>query len=278
MPPRSGNKSRHKQPTKHGKNRAQAKSPTSKASNSGLGIRLQKLLADRGYGSRRKMEGWINQGSVLVNGQRAELGQRVSRHDEVTVKGHALRERPSFGKTKVLLYNKPEGEICTMKDPQRRPTVFRNLPRIRGARWVAVGRLDINTAGLLLFTTNGELANQLMHPSSGIEREYRCRIFGEVNKTIVRQLLDGIQIDQHRMKFSGVRVEDMEGDKRNKWVHVTLLEGRNREVRKLWEAVGCQVSRLTRVRYGFLDLPRNLRQGKFRELTPKQVKRLMSVA
>jgi len=245
-------------------------------SKKGQGIRLQKLLADRGYGSRRKMEGWIKQGDVEVNGKAAELGQRVTPRDNIKVKGYALRSRPAVEHAKVLMYNKPEGEICTMNDPRRRPTVFRNLPKIRGARWVTVGRLDINTSGLLLFTTNGELANKLMHPSTGIDREYRCRIFGEVNIDIVKQLLAGIEIDGHLMKFSKVEVENLTGETRNKWVHVTLSEGRNREVRKLWEAVDCQVSRLTRVRYGFLTLPRNLRPGKHRDLTPKEIQRLLA--
>ena len=240
------------------------------------GIRLQKLLADRGYGSRRKMEAWITEGKVEVNGQAAQLGQRVTRQDVVRVNGRPLREKARLPNARVLMYNKPEGEIVSMNDPRRRPTVFRNLPRIRGARWVAIGRLDINTSGLLLFTTSGELANRLMHPSSGIEREYRCRIFGSITPEAIAQLLNGIQIERHLMKFNKVVVEDQEGDQRNKWVHVTLEEGRNREVRKLWEAVGCQVSRLTRVRYGFLTLPRNLRQGKYRELTEKEIRRLSS--
>lgn len=238
------------------------------------GVRLQKLLADRGYGSRRKMEAWIREGKITVNGEAAQLGQRVIRKDVIKVNGYPLRDKPDLASTRVLMYNKPEGEICTMNDPRRRPTVFRHLPRIRGARWVAVGRLDINTSGLLLFTTNGELANRLMHPSSGIEREYRCRVFGEISPGTIKQLTDGIEIDRYQMRFNKVVVFDSEGDQRNKWVHVTLEEGRNREVRKLWEAVGCQVSRLTRVRYGFLTLPRNLRQGQFRELTKKEVRRL----
>ena len=238
------------------------------------GIRLQKLLADRGYGSRRKMEAWISAGKVEVNGHAAQLGQRVTREDNVRVNGYPLREKPRYSKTRVLMYNKPEGEIVSRNDPHRRPTVFRSLPRIRGARWVAIGRLDINTSGLLLFTTDGELANRLMHPSSGIERDYRCRIFGNIGPEVIERLLSGIQIERYLMKFNKVVVEDLEGDKRNKWVHVTLEEGRNREVRRLWEAVGCQVSRLTRVRYGFLNLPRNLRQGKYRELTEKEIRRL----
>lgn len=239
------------------------------------GIRLQKLLADRGYGSRRKMEAWITQGKIEVNKQVAQIGQRVLPQDKILVNGYGLRPKAKFSKTKMLMYNKPEGEICTMHDAQRRPTVFRRLPKISGARWVAVGRLDINTSGLLLFTTNGELANRLMHPSAGIEREYRCRIFGEIDKTKIQQLLDGITIDDHLMQFGRIRVENLDGDQRNKWATVTLAEGRNREVRKLWEAVGCQVSRLTRTRYGFLTLPRNLRQGQHRDLTPREVKRLI---
>jgi 23S rRNA pseudouridine2605 synthase len=239
------------------------------------GIRLQKLLADRGYGSRRKMETWIREGKVEVDGQTAQLGQRVTPRNTVKVKGYALREKSRLPGSTVLMYNKPEGEICTMNDPRRRPTVFRRLPKIRGGRWVTVGRLDINTSGLLLFTTNGELANKLMHPSSGIEREYRCRVFGNIDKSVVQQLLDGVQIDKYTMKFNRVVVMDIDGETRNKWVHVTLAEGRNREVRKLWEAVGCQVSRLTRIRYGFLTLPRNLRQGQYRELSSKEVRKLI---
>ena len=239
------------------------------------GIRLQKLLADRGYGSRRKMETWITQGKIEVNKQVAQIGQRVLPQDKILVNGYGLRPKAKFSKTKMLMYHKPEGEICTMHDSQRRPTVFRRLPKISGARWVAVGRLDINTSGLLLFTTNGELANRLMHPSAGIEREYRCRIFGDIDKQKIQQLLDGITIDDHLMQFGRIRVENLDGDQRNKWATVTLAEGRNREVRKLWEAVGCQVSRLTRTRYGFLTLPRNLRQGQHRDLTPREVKRLI---
>ncbi len=240
----------------------------------GAGIRLQKLLADRGYGSRRKMETWIKEGKIEVNNLQAELGQRVTPEDKIVVQGHVMRERAAFDKTKVLMYHKPEGEICTVKDPLRRPTVFSNLPKIKGARWVAVGRLDINTSGLLLFTTNGELANTLMHPSSEIEREYRCRIYGTIDKAMIEALTRGIEIDGHKMRFNSVKMDDIQGDQRNKWVHVTLSEGRNREVRKLWEAVECKVSRLTRVRYGFLSLPRGLRVGKFQYLTYKEISRL----
>lgn len=240
------------------------------------GIRLQKLLADRGYGSRRKMETWITQGKVKVNEQIATLGQRVTPKDKIKVQGQSLRAKLVHSATKILLYNKPEGEICTRNDQARRSTVFHNLPKMRGARWVAVGRLDINTSGLLLFTTNGDLANHLMHPSSGIEREYRCRIFGQVDKSITEQLLRGITIDNQQMSFSKIRFINEEDGPRNKWVNVTLSQGRNREVRRLWEAVGCQVSRLSRIRFGFINLPRNLRQGQYRELTKREVKRLIA--
>lgn len=254
-----------------------AKTDAPKAHKKIPGIRLQKLLADRGYGSRRKMEGWISEGKIEVNGQAAELGQRVTKQDKIKVRGYALRNRPNFSSSRLLMYNKPEGEICTMKDPRRRPTVFRNLPKLRGARWIAVGRLDINTSGLLLFTTNGELANQLMHPSSGIEREYRCRIFGDVDKAMIEHLINGVEIDQHMMKFNKVTLQGAPSDQRNKWVHVTLSEGRNREVRKLWESVGCQVSRLTRIRYGSLSLSRKLRPGKHQELNSKEASRFLDL-
>lgn len=249
------------------------------------GIRLQKLLADRGYGARRKMEGWIKEGRIKVDGTPAELGQRVTRANRVEVDGKPLRERshdavsqvsPGKFSAKVLMYHKPEGELVTRSDPAGRPTVFKRLPKLRGARWVAVGRLDINTAGLMLFTTSGELANRLMHPSSGIVREYRCRIYGEPDKKSTRQLTEGIEIDGERMKFEKVVYQGAAEDaKKNRWVHVWLKEGRNREVRRLWEAVDCQVSRLTRVRYGTVQLPRDLRPGKYRNLTPKQVSSLL---
>ena len=238
------------------------------------GIRVQKLLADRGYGSRRKMEGWIKEGKILVNGALAELGHRVTPEDVILVNGKPLQEKSIDKDTRVLMYHKPEGEICTQNDPGKRPTVFKQLPKIRGARWVSIGRLDINTSGLLLFTTNGALANKLMHPSSGLEREYRCRIYGEVTKDKLKQLIAGVDIEGHRMKFESIQLQKGESDKRNIWVHVVLNEGRNREVRKLWEAMECQVSRLTRLRYGPIVLPRDLRQGKYRNLDQKEIIRL----
>jgi 23S rRNA pseudouridine2605 synthase len=246
------------------------------AINPGVGIRVQKLLADRGYGSRRKMEGWIKEGRVMVNGALAELGHRVTPEDSILINGKTLQEKSIDKDTRVLMYHKPEGEICTQHDPGKRPTVFKQLPKIRGARWVSIGRLDINTSGLLLFTTNGALANRLMHPSSGMEREYRCRVYGEVTKEKLKQLIAGVEIDGHVMKFESIQLQKGESDKRNTWVHVVLNEGRNREVRKLWEAMECQVSRLTRLRYGPITLPRDLRLGKYRNLDQKQIERLAS--
>ncbi len=241
-----------------------------------IGIRVQKLLADRGYGSRRKMEGWIKDGRVIVNGALAQLGNRVTPEDVILVNGRALQTKSLDKDTRVLMYHKPEGEICTLNDPGKRPTVFKQLPKIRGARWVSIGRLDINTSGLLLFTTNGALANRLMHPRSGLEREYRCRIYGEVSKDKLKQLIAGIEVDGQVMKFESIQLQRGESDKRNTWVHVVLNEGRNREVRKLWEAVECQVSRLARLRYGSVTLPRDLRQGKYRNLDQKEIARLAS--
>ncbi len=239
------------------------------------GIRLQKLMAERGYGSRRKMEGWIKEGRVQVDGKVATIGTAVTPENSILIDGKRLRSPVDNMEGRVLMYHKPEGEICSRDDPGKRPSVYKNLPKIRNARWVSVGRLDINTTGLLLFTTNGDLANQLMHPSSGIKREYRCRIYGEITKEDMHALLDGVEINGEVMKFEKILLDDGQ-EKRNRWVHVVIGEGRNREVRRLWEAVGCQVSRLTRVRYGSIILPRNLRQGKYRNLKPGEVQGLIN--
>ncbi len=238
------------------------------------GIRVQKLLADRGYGSRRQMEGWIKKGAVMVNGAVSKLGDRVTPEDVILVNDRPLQEKSLDKDTRVLMYHKPEGEVCTRSDPGKRPTVFKALPKIRGARWVSIGRLDINTTGLLLFTTNGALANKLMHPSMELEREYRCRIYGQISQDKLKQLIAGIEIEGHLMKFESIQLQHGENDKRNSWVHVVLKEGRNREVRRLWEAVDCQVSRLSRLRYGPVQLPRDLRPGKYRNLDGKEIARL----
>ncbi len=243
---------------------------------SGEGERLQKVLAAAGLGSRREIEGWIVAGRVSVNGSLATLGQRVGPRDAITIDGRPLgrefREAQGAALPRVIVYNKPEGEICTRRDPDGRPTVFERLPRLRGGRWVLVGRLDLNTAGLLLVTDHGELANRLMHPGYGIEREYLVRINGEVDESILERLRRGVELEDGRAAFDAV--EPRGGNGRNRWFAVLLREGRNREVRRLWEAVGCTVSRLKRVRFGPVSLgPRDLR-GSWRELAEPELRAL----
>lgn len=236
-------------------------------------IRLQKFLADRGLGSRRKIETWITEGRVRIDGKLAQLGDRVNEKTRISIDGRPIRGKQTQKSSRILLYNKPEGEICSRNDPGRRPTVFRNLPRLRGERWVVVGRLDINTRGLLLFTNNGDLANQLMHPGSDLEREYLCRIFGRVDDAEIERLQSGINLDGTEVHFKNVKRQRGEGS--NTWYSVVVMEGKYREVRRMWEAVGCRVSRLVRVRYGNVILPRNLRQGEWTELKPGAVNRLL---
>ena len=230
-----------------------------------VGEKLQKVLARLGVGSRRDVEVWIAEGRVNVNGSVASLGQRVDSHDAITVDGHLIRrEEAAESVRRVLIYNKPEGEVCTRDDPEGRPTIFDRLPRLRTGRWINVGRLDINTTGLLLFTTDGELANRLMHPSREVEREYAVRVFGQVDENKLRDLSRGVQLEDGPAAFKTIKFTGGEGI--NQWYNVTLTEGRNREVRRLWEAVGVQVSRLIRVRYGDILLPKGLPRGGYTEL------------
>lgn len=232
--------------------------------------KLHKVLADAGVGSRRDMEEMIIAGRVSVNGQPAHVGQRVMPTDQVRVNGKPLQRRPAGGRPpRVLLYHKPAGEIVTQDDPGERPTVFEKLPKISGGRWVAVGRLDLNTEGLILFTTSGELANRLMHPRYEVEREYAVRVLGEVSETQRQQLLDGVQLEDGPAKFS--KVEDAGGQGVNHWYRVALSEGRNREVRRIFEAIGLTVSRLIRIRFGAIQLPRSVARGRFYELAPEWV-------
>jgi 23S rRNA pseudouridine2605 synthase len=233
--------------------------------------KLQKLLAASGMGSRREMEEWIAAGRVTVNGRPARLGQRVGPGERVEVDGRALRTAPAE-QPRVLLYHKPSGEIVSRHDPGGRPTVFDRLPRLRGAKWVAVGRLDFNTEGLLLFTTSGELANRLMHPSADLEREYSVRVLGEITLGQLKQLHEGIQLADGPARFESV--EDAGGRGANRWYRVTLKEGRNREVRRMFEALGFTVSRLIRVRFGPIGLPPGLTRGRYRDLPPDEVQRL----
>lgn len=237
--------------------------------------RIQKVLAQMGLGSRRQIEQWIAEGRVQINGKTAVLGQTISQSDKIRANGklvdikHSFSHLGSLNKVRILLYHKPEGEIVSVKDPKNRPTVFAHLPRLRNAKWINVGRLDFNTSGLLLFTTSGELANRLMHPSSGIIREYSVRILGELTLESQQKLLCGVEIDGELCQFQSL--EEVGGTGANRWYKVTLSEGKNREVRKLFASVNCTVSRLIRIRYGNLILPPLLRRGKTYELTPKEV-------
>lgn len=236
--------------------------------------RLQKYLASRGLGSRREIEAWISRGEVQVNGRVAQLGDQVEPTDVIRVRG-----RPVAGGERShrwLAYHKPEGEICSRSDPEGRPSVFAALPRLRGQRWVSVGRLDLNTSGLLLFTTDGALAHALMHPSTGLVREYAVRVLGEIPTEVQEGLLRNVELEDGPAHFDTLRAAGGEGA--NHWFHVTVGEGRNRLVRRLWEAAGVTVSRLIRVRYGSIELGRGLRSGRFRDLEPMEVRALYDAA
>lgn len=239
--------------------------------------KLQKVLARAGLGSRREMETWIEAGRVTVNGQAATLGDRVSERDEIAVDGERLPDwRRQAPMRRVLLYHKPVGEVSTRKDPEGRPTVFDRLPRLRQGRWVSIGRLDLNTDGLLLLTTDGELANALMHPSRQVEREYAVRILGRPSEEDLRKLREGVMLEDGMAHFDEIRHEGGEGA--NTWYRVILKEGRNREVRRLWEALGLTVSRLIRVRYGPVALPREVPSGRWEYLGEDEVNALLAVA
>ena len=237
--------------------------------------RLQKVLAQADIGSRREMEEWIAAGRISVNGVTAKLGQSVVPSDRIKIGGRLVNVRfTSTRVPRVVLYHKPEGEIVSRDDPDGRPSVFAALPRIRSGRWIAVGRLDFNTSGLLLFTTSGELANKLMHPSSELVREYAVRVLGELTPEAQQQLLNGVELDDGPASFASI--DEAGGEGANRWYRVTLFEGRNREVRRLFEAVGCTVSRLIRIRYGPFTLPPQLKRGHVRELEESEVKAFQS--
>lgn len=237
--------------------------------------KLQKVLAAAGLGSRRTMETWITTGRVTVNGQVANLGDRVSAEDKIVVDGRALKSVQQ--RQRHLLYNKPAGEICSRDDPEGRPTVFDRLPKIKQQRWVSVGRLDFNTSGLLLLTTDGQLANQLMHPSSGIDREYAVRVLGEVSEAQLQALKDGVLLDDGIARFSDIR-KGRDESGANQWYYVALTEGRNREVRRLFESQGLTVSRLKRVRFGSFFIPSAVKAGKFVNIEGKDVSELYRLA
>ena len=240
--------------------------------------KLQKVLANQGLGSRREIEGWIDSKRIYVNGKLAKLGDRVVMSDEIKVDGRLQKNKPKTHR--YLLYNKPAGEICSQRDQKNRKRVFDTLPKLRGQRWISVGRLDVNTSGLLLFTTDGLLANKLMHPSSRIEREYAVRVLGDVQPSCIAAMKSGVVIDNTLMKFSDIQKSSTrESDKRaNHWFYVVLMEGRNREVRKLWESQGYVVSRLKRVRYGTFFIPSSVRVGQYKELGKNDVRALHVLA
>ncbi|AGJ61424.1 Ribosomal large subunit pseudouridine synthase B [Candidatus Moranella endobia PCVAL] len=239
--------------------------------------KLQKILARSGYGARRKIEALIEQGRVSVDGQVATLGDRVEviNTTKIRIDGRIITIQPvENNRCRVLAYYKQEGELCTRRDPDGRPTVFDRLPLLNHSRWVAIGRLDINTSGLLLFTNDGELAHFLMHPSCEIEREYAVRVFGIVDEGKLRQLTSGVQLEDGYAYFNSLKLQEG-GTGLNQWYTVTLKEGRNREVRRMWEAVGLQVSRLIRVRYGNISLPKGMQRGSWAMLPPEQISYLM---
>jgi 23S rRNA pseudouridine2605 synthase len=237
--------------------------------------RLQKLLAQAGLGSRREIEGLIQAGLISVNGQIANLGDRAAATDRIRLRGRPVRvatpQRP-----RMLAYYKPEGEVTTRRDPEGRQTVFARLPPIRTGRWIVIGRLDVATSGLLLFTNDGALANKLMHPSGAIEREYAARVRGEPSEEALRRLQAGVLLEDGMAKFETIKAAG--GSGANRWYHVTLCEGRNREVRRLWESQGVAVSRLIRVRFGPLALGRLLRPGCWRELEQDELQAIYACA
>lgn len=236
--------------------------------------KLQKVLAAAGYGSRRELEQWITDGRVEVNGKLAKLGDRVTTEDAINVDGKRIKLATADRKIRVLLYNKPEGEVCTRSDPEGRKTVFDQLPRLTGERWVVVGRLDINTTGLLLFTNNGELANRLMHPSYQVDREYLVRVHGAVDDAMIKRLREGVLLEDGPAKFSDLVPGERVGS--NGWYTVALMEGRNREVRRLWESQGVEVNRLKRVRFGPIFMPSYVRMGQWIELDDRALSDLLA--
>jgi 23S rRNA pseudouridine2605 synthase len=239
--------------------------------------KLQKVLANAGLGSRRQIEQWITAGRISVNREVAQLGVRVSHGDDIRIDKRRFNWPPKHkaaAAPHVLCYHKPVGEICTRRDPEGRPTVFEHLPKAKNGRWIVIGRLDINTSGLLLFTDNGELAHQLMHPAQGLEREYAVRVLGEIHPETLERLKQGVELEDGEARFE--RIIPAGGQGANHWYHVILREGRNREVRRLWESQGVKVSRLIRIRFGPIHLPAHLHQGHTQTLTTEEIAQLIA--
>ena len=232
--------------------------------------RIQKILSSEGIASRRQAENLIREGRIKVNGLEAILGMSISRHDLIEIDGKKIEISEGKKALRVLMYNKKIGEISTTKDSLDRPSVFQSLPKIINGKWISVGRLDINTSGLMLFTNNGKFANKLMHPSSNIEREYVARIRGKVETDHIRELLEGVNLEDGKASFSDI--QPGRKGKTNQWFAMVIMEGRTREVRRMWESLGFAVSRLKRVRIGGLFLPANIKQGNYKELSEKEIK------
>jgi len=237
--------------------------------------KLQKVLASFGFGSRRGLEKWIEEGRIEVNGKVAKLGDRVDEEDRIFVDGKPLTQKTQ--RHRYMLYNKPAEEICTRNDPEGRKTVFAKLPKIKNQRWVSVGRLDYMTTGLLLFTTDGSLANKLMHPGAGIDREYACRVLGNVSDTQLNHMKEGVLLEDGMAKFTDIQ-KGRDEDGANQWYYVVVTEGRNREVRRLWESQGLTVSRLKRVRFGSFFIPSAVKAGQYIDLKAKDIRNLYEMA
>ena len=235
--------------------------------------KIQKVLARAGYASRRQIEQWIEEGRIRVNQTTAKIGDRISEDDVVELDGKRISaQRMQAANRRVLMYHKDVGTVCTRSDPEGRKTVFDDLPRLRDGRWILVGRLDITTTGLLLVTTDGELANRLMHPSYGLDREYLVRVLGQVDESMLQRLLQGVELEDGMAQFESI--VDMGGEGANHWYKVVVKEGRNREVRRLWESQGIQVSRLSRVRFGPIAIPKSLRRGKWADVEDQYISKL----
>lgn len=238
--------------------------------------KVQKILSRLGYSSRREIEKEIKSGKILINNEKAFIGQRLNKKNfnKITIKGQVISIKEKELNTKVLIYNKPEGEICTRYDCKKRPTVFDKLPILKMQRWISVGRLDINTSGLLLFTNNGSLANELMHPRNQIEREYCIRVYGNINKNTMNILKNGVKIKDGYASFKAIKSINFKQSGKNQWFKGIICEGRNREIRFMWQKIKCQVSRLIRIRYGNIILPETLKLGKFSELNSVLINKL----
>lgn len=271
---KSGGSSRGNKPVKQTVSAPSA--PKVATADSSPDEKLQKVLARAGLGSRREMEREIEAGKVKVNDRIAKLGDRVAPGDKIFLNGQRVALSGNPVRRRVILYNKPEGEICSRSDPEGRRTVYDSLPALPGERWISVGRLDFNTSGLLLFTNDGELANKLMHPSSVIDREYLVRIQGEVDDEMKQNLLDGVLLDDGVARFTDI--VDGAGEGRNRWFYCVVMEGRNREVRRLWESQGVKVSRLKRVRYANIFIPSHVRVGQWMELSEREIADLCMTA